>query len=199
MWWALTAVQGSQVGVWMETGVSLIVWWVCVMPMWHVYWLGVLGQWSTSGTSHNRVHTFLGPDPPCEAHIWVSSWAACEMDGGGWWGFWEMLQVHLQEGSNGVGWGVFFLMDMSSLPPRVAPCRVSDFFHHARVWMQLEGALIAFILFTFLCAIPLGRQSSYCWSKKVMLLYVMCNIWVMAKLVNQFCCKRFFEKMLLWT
>lgn len=26
-------------------------------PMWHVYCLGDLGQWSTSGTSHNRVHT----------------------------------------------------------------------------------------------------------------------------------------------
>ncbi|KAL1274745.1 hypothetical protein QQF64_027559 [Cirrhinus molitorella] len=146
----------------METGVSLIVWWVCVMPMWHVYWLGVLGQWSTSGTSHNRVHTFPGPDPPCEAHIWVSSRAAWEMDGGGWWGFWEMLQVHLGEGSD----GALFLMDMSSLPPRVAPCRVSDFFsHHARAWMQLVGALMAFVLFSFLCAIPLGRQTSYCWSK----------------------------------
>lgn len=25
-------------------------------PMWHFYCLGDLGQWSTSGTSHNRVH-----------------------------------------------------------------------------------------------------------------------------------------------
>lgn len=123
MWWALTAVQGSQAGVWMETGVSLIVWWVCVMPMWHVYWLGVLGQWSTSGTSHNRVHTFLGPDPPCEAHIWVSSRAAWEMDGGGWWGFWEMLQVHLQEGSDGVGWsgGSFFFWWTCLVCPRGLP------------------------------------------------------------------------------
>lgn len=51
------------------------------MPMWHVYCLGDLGQWSTSGTSHNRVHTFPGPDPPREAHIWVSSAA---LGGGGW-------------------------------------------------------------------------------------------------------------------
>lgn len=78
------------------------------MPMWHVYWLGVLGQWSTSGTSHNRVHTFPGPDPPREAHIWVSSRAAWEMDGEGWLGFWEMLQVHLGEGSDGVGVGGAF-------------------------------------------------------------------------------------------
>ncbi len=150
----------------METGVSLIVWWVCVMPMWHVYWLGVLGQWSTSGTSHNRVHTFLGPDPPYEAHIWVSSRAAWEMDGGDFGRCSRCICRRGWTGWGGVG-GFFFLMDMSSLPPRVAPCRVSDFFsHHARVCMQLVGAPIAFILFTFLCAIPFSRQTSYCWSKK---------------------------------
>lgn len=27
--------------------------------MWHVYCLGDLGQWSTSGTSHNRVNTSM--------------------------------------------------------------------------------------------------------------------------------------------
>lgn len=36
--------------------------WLCggswrIGSMWHVYCLGDLGQWSTSGTSHNRVHT----------------------------------------------------------------------------------------------------------------------------------------------
>lgn len=42
----------------METGVC-----DCVVGLgrfwsvWHVYCLGDLGQWSTSGTSHNRVHT----------------------------------------------------------------------------------------------------------------------------------------------
>lgn len=94
MWWGLTVfatVQGSQASEWTETGVSLIVRWVCVMPMWHVYCLGDLGQWSTSGTSHNRVHTFPGPDPPREAHIWVSSAALRGVDEGSrsW-----ILQVH---------------------------------------------------------------------------------------------------------
>lgn len=44
---------------WMETGVCVR---LCggswrFWPMWFVYCLGDLGQWSTSGTSHNRAHT----------------------------------------------------------------------------------------------------------------------------------------------
>lgn len=55
-----------------------------------------------------------------------------------------------------------FLTDVSSLPPRVAPCRVSDFFsHHARAGMQLVGALTALVLLSFLCAISLGGETSY--------------------------------------
>lgn len=46
---------------WMETGVCV---WLCggswgFGTMWHVYCLGDLGQWSTSGTSHNRVNTSM--------------------------------------------------------------------------------------------------------------------------------------------
>lgn len=65
--------------------------------------------------------------------------------------------MHLGEGLGGS-----FLTDVSSLPPRVAPCRVSDFFsHHARAGMQLVGALTALVLLSFLCAISLGGETSY--------------------------------------
>lgn len=117
MWWGLmvfATVQGSQASEWIETGVSLIVWWVCVMPMWHVYCLGDLGQWSTSGTSHNRVHTFLGPDPPREAHIWVSSAALRGVDEGsrswifqvhsGWEGLFDGRISSAPKGCPGAGW-----------------------------------------------------------------------------------------------
>lgn len=131
------AVWGSQARVWIKTGVSLIVWWVCVMPIWNVYWLGVLGQWSSSGTSHNRVHTFLCPDPPREAHIWVCSWLHrrwMEGVGRGLVGAWG----DTPGASRG---GEYFLTDKSSLPLRVAPCRVSEFSCHARTRIKLVGWL----------------------------------------------------------
>lgn len=42
---------------WKQVCVWLCGWSRGFWPMWHVYCLGDLGQWSTSGTSHNRVHT----------------------------------------------------------------------------------------------------------------------------------------------
>lgn len=62
----------------------------------------------------------------------------------------------------GVGGFLSFLTDVSSLPPRVAPCRVSDFFsHHARAGMQLVGTLTTLVLLSFLRAISLGGKTSY--------------------------------------
>lgn len=77
-----------------------------------------------------------------------------------------MLQVHLGEGLR--GWGGSFLTDVSSLPPRVAPCRVSDFFsHHARAGMQLVGALTALVLLL---------REKHLIAKIVMSLYIICDI-----------------------
>lgn len=52
--------QDAPLLAWLMNGNRCV--WLCggswrFWPMWHVYCLGDLGQWSTSGTSHNRVHT----------------------------------------------------------------------------------------------------------------------------------------------
>lgn len=52
--------QDAPLPAWLMNGNRCV--WLCggswrFWPMWHVYCLGDLGQWSTSGTSHNRVHT----------------------------------------------------------------------------------------------------------------------------------------------
>lgn len=169
---------GSQARVWMETGVSLIVWWVCVMPMWHVYWLGVLGQWSTSGTSHNRVHTFPGPDPPREAHIWVSSWACM---GDGWMGLVGILgdapgaSGGRVEVGGGYGWRTF-LVCPQGLPRAgwatsspIMPGLGCSWSEHWRLSFS----------FHFYVAFLLGDKNHI--AKIVMSLYLICHIFIFSQ------------------
>lgn len=110
--------------------------------MWHVYCLGDLGQWSTSGTSHNRVHTSTALRHPTrrvgdekgggQGNIWVLSFSLthtyihtfgilCFL------GLLGFLQVHLdpdREEQECVFEGGARLID--SLEPQCSLCRMSN-------------------------------------------------------------------------
>lgn len=116
--------------------------------MWHVYCLGDLGQWSTSGTSHNRVHTSTAHRHPTrqegkerekqgQGNIWVLSFFHSPTHTNththlGFCGFWGCLDssrcfwTHMRTTSVCMcvcAW-VFCLID--SLEPECSLCRVSN-------------------------------------------------------------------------
>lgn len=121
------------------------------MPIWHVYWLGVLGQWSTSGTSHNRVHTFLGPDPPREAHIWVCSWLHRIWMKGVGRVFGEILQVHL--GKGGIFWWTHLVCPWRRPHARKVTSPIMP-------GIQLEGSLTTLTFFSMVYFVHMHHSTS---------------------------------------
>lgn len=90
-------------------------------PMWHFYCLGDLGQWSTSGTSHNRVHMSTAIRHPTrqaererererqgQRNIWVLSFPLVHTHTHKWACIWDSVLFKvawLPPGASGLGWG----------------------------------------------------------------------------------------------
>lgn len=98
--------QDAPLLAWLMNGNRCV--WLCggswrFWPMWHVYCLGDLGQWSTSGTSHNRVHTSTALRHPTrrvgrererqgQGNIWVLSFSVTHIHSHlGFCAFWGCL------------------------------------------------------------------------------------------------------------